>query len=167
MKLTKAQKLINLFKASGLEESEQIQLDNLDEAKLVYSDKEEGKVMVENEHGTLFEVDELSKEEINIFDSVLPVLKTVAKQANGKPARAFVKKKVEVLRPIEPNKKQRALIQALIMQIEDDLKDRDYEALDELFCCLLRKKANENAMLNYLGDDTRELMIEGKLPFKY
>ena len=46
-------------------ESEWIQLDNLDEAKLVFDD--EGDVVVENEHGTQFPVSDLSDEELDIF----------------------------------------------------------------------------------------------------
>ena len=46
-------------------ESEKIQLDNLDWAKLVFN--EDGEVVVENEHGTQFPVDDLSDEEIEIF----------------------------------------------------------------------------------------------------
>lgn len=48
-------------------ESEKIQLDNLDWAKLVFN--EEGEVVVENEHGTQFPVDELSEIEMEIFKS--------------------------------------------------------------------------------------------------
>jgi hypothetical protein len=46
-------------------ESEWIQLDNLDEAKLVFD--EEGNVVVENEHGTQFPVSDLSDVELDIF----------------------------------------------------------------------------------------------------
>jgi hypothetical protein len=46
-------------------ESEWIQLDNLDEAKLVFD--EEGNVVVENEHGTQFPVSDLSDAELDIF----------------------------------------------------------------------------------------------------
>ena len=46
-------------------ESEKVQLDNLDWAKLVFN--EDGEVVVENEHGTQFPVDDLSDEEIEIF----------------------------------------------------------------------------------------------------
>jgi hypothetical protein len=46
-------------------ESEWIQLDNLDEAKLVFDD--EGNVVVENEHGTQFPVSDLSDTELEIF----------------------------------------------------------------------------------------------------
>lgn len=46
-------------------ESEKIQLDNLDWAKLVFN--EEGEVVVENEHGTQFPVDDLSETEMEIF----------------------------------------------------------------------------------------------------
>ena len=46
-------------------ESEWIQLDNLDEAKLVFD--EEGNVVVENEHGTQFPVSDLSDIELDIF----------------------------------------------------------------------------------------------------
>jgi hypothetical protein len=46
-------------------ESEWIQLDNLDEAKLVFD--EEGNVVVENEHGTQFPVSDLSYIELDIF----------------------------------------------------------------------------------------------------
>jgi hypothetical protein len=46
-------------------ESEWIQLDNLDEAKLVFD--EESNVVVENEHGTQFPVSDLSDAELDIF----------------------------------------------------------------------------------------------------
>ncbi len=46
-------------------ESEKIQLDNLDWAKLVFN--EEGEVVVENEYGTQFPVDDLSETEMEIF----------------------------------------------------------------------------------------------------
>lgn len=59
-----AKELIKHFKSSL--ESEKIQLDNLDWAKLVF-DEETGDVVVKNEHGTQFSVDDLSKEEIEIF----------------------------------------------------------------------------------------------------
>lgn len=71
------------------------------------------------------------------------------------------------LKPIEPKKKQRALIQAYIAQVEQDFKDEDYSGLDELLCCLMSKKENENAIFNYLGDNVLERMIEQKLQFKY
>jgi hypothetical protein len=64
MRQTKAQRLIKLFKASGLVETEKLQIDNLDRAKLVLVD---GEVLVENEHGTQFDIDELSNEEVNSF----------------------------------------------------------------------------------------------------
>lgn len=48
-------------------ESEKIQLDNLDWAKLVFN--EEGEVVVENEHGMQFPVDDLSETEMEIFKS--------------------------------------------------------------------------------------------------
>jgi hypothetical protein len=58
-------KLISKFKKSGEDESFEIQLDNLDWAKLIYND--EGEVVVENEHGTEFSLNELSKEEVKVF----------------------------------------------------------------------------------------------------
>ena len=57
------QELITFWK-QGLE-SEKIQLDNLDWAKLVFNEK--GEVVVENEHGTQFPVSDLSENEIDIF----------------------------------------------------------------------------------------------------
>lgn len=59
-----AKELVKHFKSTL--ESERIQLDNLDWAKLVF-DEETGNVVVENEHGTQFPVEDLSKEEIEIF----------------------------------------------------------------------------------------------------
>lgn len=59
------QELIKFWK-QGLE-SEKIQLDNLDWARLVFN--EEGEVVVENEHGTQFPVSDLSEDEIQIFYS--------------------------------------------------------------------------------------------------
>jgi len=46
-------------------ESEKIELDNLDYAKLIIN--EQGEVVVENEHGTQFDIDELSKSDIECF----------------------------------------------------------------------------------------------------
>ena len=46
-------------------ESEKIQLDNLDYAKLIINKK--GEVVVENEHGTQFDIDELSESDIQCF----------------------------------------------------------------------------------------------------
>lgn len=63
MKQQTPDKLIKNWKKTL--ESEWIQLDNLDEAKLVFDD--EGDVVVENEHGTQFPVSDLSDEELNIF----------------------------------------------------------------------------------------------------
>lgn len=59
-----AQELIKHFKFSL--ESEEVQLDNLDWAKLIF-DEETGEVVVENEHGTQFSVEDLSEKEIEIF----------------------------------------------------------------------------------------------------
>lgn len=59
------EKFINDWKATL--QSEKIQLDNLDWARLVFN--EEGEVVVENEHGTQFPVDELSEIEMEIFKS--------------------------------------------------------------------------------------------------
>ncbi len=58
-------KLIKAFKATGVEESEKIELDNLDWARLVYNEDKE--VVVENEHGSQFEVTDLSAIEVKIF----------------------------------------------------------------------------------------------------
>lgn len=59
------EELIKFWKQSL--ESEKIQLDNLDWARLVFN--EEGEVVVENEHGTQFPVSDLSEDEIQIFYS--------------------------------------------------------------------------------------------------
>lgn len=48
-------------------ESEQIELDNLDKARLVF-DIESSGVMVENEYGTRFTLDDLSQQELEIFN---------------------------------------------------------------------------------------------------
>lgn len=65
-------KLINLFNIlrkidPDFTESGEIELDNLDWAKLVY-DEESKSVMVENEHGTIFGLDELSNTELKVFE---------------------------------------------------------------------------------------------------
>jgi hypothetical protein len=49
--------------------SEWIQLDNLDLARLVFDVS--GEVVVENEHGVLFPLEDLSKDEILIFQTIL------------------------------------------------------------------------------------------------
>ena len=46
-------------------ESDKIQLDNLDWARLVFDD--EGELVVQNEHGTNFPLSDLSENEINLF----------------------------------------------------------------------------------------------------
>jgi hypothetical protein len=58
-----AEELVNIWRR-GLE-SERIQLDNLDWAKLIFD--ENGNVVVKNEHGTQFPVSDLSDNEIEIF----------------------------------------------------------------------------------------------------
>ncbi len=67
----------------------------------------------------------------------------------------------------EPSKKQRAIIQAFIAQFESDLGEKDYTAIDEVLSTLIAKKSNETAMLNFLGDNIREMMVEDKLSFRY
>ena len=69
--MTQVENLISLFKKSGLTETEWIQLDNLDEARLAYDENE---VVVENEHGSFFPVDDLSREEMEIFLFVIHTL---------------------------------------------------------------------------------------------
>lgn len=63
--MNKVEKLVKAFKLTGLVESERIELDNLDRARLVYD--ESGEVVVENEHGTEFPVSDLSNGEIDVF----------------------------------------------------------------------------------------------------
>ncbi len=65
----KMRKVVDLFKKSGDLESEKIQLDNLDWAKLTYDGNHD--VVVENEHGTQFPVEDLSEVELDIFEYVL------------------------------------------------------------------------------------------------
>ena len=67
--MTQAENIINLFKISGLSETEWIELDNLDEARLAYDKNKQ--VVVENEHGSFFPVEDLSREEMEIFLFVL------------------------------------------------------------------------------------------------
>lgn len=58
-----SKELVQYFKSTL--SSEKIQLDNLDRAKLVFNN--EGEVVVQNEHGVQFSVEELSEDEINTF----------------------------------------------------------------------------------------------------
>lgn len=51
-------------------DSEKIELDNLDWARLVFN--QDGEVVVENEHGTQFSVSDLSDKELEIFQSIIP-----------------------------------------------------------------------------------------------
>lgn len=62
-----AQELVKEF-ISELK-SDWIELDNLDKARLVFNENKE--VMVENEHGALFPVSDLSDFEIEIFSMVI------------------------------------------------------------------------------------------------
>lgn len=63
------EKLIKEFIKTDKKQSEEIELDNLDKAFLCYNTI--GEVVVENEHGTQFDVNELSKIEMNIFNNIL------------------------------------------------------------------------------------------------
>ena len=58
--------LANFWLSTLSIESEEIELDNLDGARLVYN-FESKSVMVENEHGTQFPLSDLSQQEIDIF----------------------------------------------------------------------------------------------------
>lgn len=77
--MTKVEKLVSAFKLTGLTESGSIELDNLDRARVVYN--EENEVVIENEHGSQYGVDELSNVELDIFIEVLgwDVIDTLAK----------------------------------------------------------------------------------------
>jgi len=67
-KLTKA-----FFESKNIEdgESEKIELDNLDEARLVLKEGSTTEIEVENEYGTRFPVSDLSNEEVKVFLFVL------------------------------------------------------------------------------------------------
>lgn len=67
--LSPADKLIRKFIDSKAEESYEVELDNLDRAKLVYDSH--GRVVVKNEHGTQYDVSLLSDTEIKIFSENL------------------------------------------------------------------------------------------------
>lgn len=78
MGLTKPQKLIKEFKTKypfvqdefgDYPESGKMELDNLDYARLKYNDS--GEVVVENEHGNEFPVNDLSNAEIELFRDAL------------------------------------------------------------------------------------------------
>lgn len=61
----KTKKAIKLFLMTGKKRSEEIELDNLDTACLVR--KKDGSVIVENEYGTTFGIEELSDSELDVF----------------------------------------------------------------------------------------------------
>jgi len=67
-KLTKA-----FFESKNIEdgESEKIELDNLDRARLVLKEGSTTEIEVENEHGTRYSTSELSDEETKVFLFVL------------------------------------------------------------------------------------------------
>lgn len=65
--MTRAQELVKLWKSSL--ESEKIELDNLDWARLVFN--EQGEVVVENEHGTQFPVEDLSDAELDVLEYLI------------------------------------------------------------------------------------------------
>jgi hypothetical protein len=69
--MKRASKLIELFRSSGLTESEKIQLNNLDWAKLVLDENDE--VLIQNEHGSKYDVDELDNDELKLFISLFEV----------------------------------------------------------------------------------------------
>lgn len=52
-------------------ESEEIELDNLDKARLVLKEGSKTEIEVENEHGSRFSINELSEEEVRVFLFIL------------------------------------------------------------------------------------------------
>ena len=65
--MTRAQELVKLWKSSL--ESEKIELDNLDWARLVFN--EQGEVVVENDYGTQFSVEDLSDAELDVLEYLI------------------------------------------------------------------------------------------------
>ena len=74
--IAKIARLKIAFKAmkekTKLDHSEWVQADNLDEIRIIeindhLDPKKEGKLMVENEHGTEFGIDELSDDELDVL----------------------------------------------------------------------------------------------------
>lgn len=72
--------VINIFTQTlrDGQESNKYQLDNLDYARIV---KEDGVVQVENEHGSRFDLDELTDEELNMFAQDLNISLVTDKEA--------------------------------------------------------------------------------------
>ena len=73
----KSATIIKKFLKLGIQESEKIQLDNLDWAKLVKTGKT---VEVENEHATKFPVSDLSNAELKLFGLILKDVEPLQKK---------------------------------------------------------------------------------------
>ncbi len=59
------------------------------------------------------------------------------------------------------------LIQGIINQIEVDLEEGDFDAIDEMLSLLLKNKDNQKILISFLGDTIKELWLGGKLEPKY
>lgn len=68
--MKRREKLIELINKTEIREIADIELDNLDRAELVQGEE---KVMVENEHGTVFGLEELSDTELECFAVLLGI----------------------------------------------------------------------------------------------
>jgi hypothetical protein len=64
-------------------------------------------------------------------------------------------------------KEKQALIQGIIAQLEVDLENGEFDSLNCMFDTLLKSKKNATILYEYLGDNILEMLIEGKLNYKY
>jgi len=59
------------------------------------------------------------------------------------------------------------LIHAVLNEVERDLHDGYYEAVDELLSQLIEIDEAKEKLIGYLGDDEKERWLEGKTNVRY
>ena len=125
--MTQVENLISLFKKSGLTETEWIQLDNLDEARLAYDENE---VVVENEHGSFFPVEDLSREEMEIFLFVIPenTIEVIDHAEYSDRSKLFYEHKGDVVCLHDDEKGQLGWFK---VWYDAEMEDREYITLNE------------------------------------
>lgn len=60
------------------------------------------------------------------------------------------------------DQEQNLLEHAFMNQLEIDFNDKDYDAMSRMIQLLIKNKANENIIIEYLSDTEKENWLEGR-----
>lgn len=85
--------------------------------------------------------------------------------------QAWVKIHTSVLQSLDEDEHtdqyKNQLLHAVLNQVEQDLEDQDYEALDEMLQMLIKDKKSRDILYHYLSDEAQDDLAEFSVVERY